>query len=286
MGAADIVPGVSGGTMAFILGIYEDLLEGIKRVNVVLARKVLRFDLKGVFAYFPWQFFLFLVGGLAGAVLVLAGALHHAYENHPVRLYAFFFGLVLASAVLLSRDVPWNLRRVLGLAAGSVLGYLAVTVAPVEQMGGNFAVHAFCGALAITAMILPGISGSFILLILGKYDVAITAVKELDVLTLLPFAVGAVLGLLAFTRVLSWLLSRWHHLAVAALIGFMLGSLRKLFPWKEAVNTIYRDGEAVVLQDRLIWPELSAETGLALGLMLVGIVVICAIEWVRVKKVS
>lgn len=260
MGAADIVPGVSGGTMAFIMGVYQDLLEGIKSVDFALIRKALKFDLKGVFRQFPWQFFLFLGSGLVLAVGLLAGFLHTAYEHEQSRvlLYAFFFGLVLASIVLLARDVPWTLKRVVGLVVGILLGYLAVTVAPVEQLPSNFLVHMGCGAIAITAMILPGISGSFLLLILGKYEIAIGAVKDFDLLTLAPFAVGAVLGILAFSRFLSWLLKRWHELIIAVLIGFMAGSLRKLFPWKEALNTFTKpDGEVVVLQDKLMMPEIN-----------------------------
>jgi putative membrane protein len=285
MGAADIVPGVSGGTMAFIMGVYQDLLEGIKSFDVALIRKALRFDLKAVFAQIPWQFLLLLAAGLGSSVLSLAGALHTAYEHHRIFLYAFFFGLVLASAVLLARDVPWTLRSAGGLILGALIGYLAVTVAPVDQLPSTFLVHTLCGAVAITAMILPGISGSFILLILGKYDTAISAVKELDVLTLAPFALGAVLGLLAFTRFLSWVLHRWHHLAVATLIGFMVGSLRKLFPWKEEVNVMVRDGETIVLEDKLILPELDRDFGIALLLIVAGMLLIGLIEWIRKRKV-
>ncbi|MEX2606613.1 MAG: DUF368 domain-containing protein [Kiritimatiellia bacterium] len=286
MGAADIVPGVSGGTMAFIMGIYQDLLDAIKSFDVTLVRKVLRFDLKAVFVQIPWQFLLLLAAGLAASVLSLAGALHHAYEHQRLFLYSFFFGLVLASAVLLARDVPWTPRRAGGLILGTLIGYLAVTVAPVDQLPSTFLVHTLCGAVAITAMILPGISGSFILLILGKYDTAIASVKELDVLTLTPFALGAVLGLLAFTRLLSWLLHRWHHLAVATLIGFMIGSLRKLFPWKEATNIMVRDGEILVLEDKLILPELNRDFAIALLLMLAGMLLIGLIEWIRKRRLS
>ncbi|MDA3875440.1 MAG: DUF368 domain-containing protein [Kiritimatiellae bacterium] len=285
MGAADIVPGVSGGTMAFIMGIYQDLLDGIKSFNLALIQKALRFDFKAVFAQIPWQFLLLLAAGIAASVLTLAGALHTAYEHHRLFLYAFFFGLVLASALLLARDVLWTPQRVGGLILGTLIGYLAVTVAPIDQLPATFLVHTLCGSIAITAMILPGISGSFILLILGKYDTAIGAVKDLDVWTLAPFAFGAILGLLVFTRLLSWLLHRWHHLAVATLIGFMIGSLRKLFPWKEATNEMIRDGETIVLEDKLVLPELNADLGLALALMLAGMLVIGLIEWIRKKKV-
>lgn len=286
MGAADIVPGVSGGTMAFIMGVYEDLLAGIKAFDAGLIRKALTFDIKAVFAHIPWQFFLFLGTGLVVAVGLLAGLLHQAYEHHRELLYAFFFGLVLASIGLLARDVPWNLRRLAGLLAGTVLGYLAVTVAPVEQLPSSFAVHCVCGAVAITAMILPGISGSFLLLIMGKYETAIGAVKSFDLLTLAPFALGAVLGILAFSRLLSWLLQRWHALIMAVLIGFMTGSLRKLFPWKEVLNTYTKaDGELVVLQDKLILPSIDAAFWQAMGLMLLGVGMIVAIEGIRRRKV-
>lgn len=286
MGAADIVPGVSGGTMAFIMGVYEDLLQAIKSFDLKLANNILRFKFREVFARVPWQFLLCLMIGLFGSVLLLAGMLHTAYEHHRVELYAFFFGLVLASIFLLARGVPWSLKRAGGLALGTFSGYLAVTAAPVEQLSSSFAVHFGCGAIAITAMILPGISGSFLLLILGKYDIAIRAVKELDLLTLLPFALGAVTGLLVFSRILSWVLDRFHHMTVAVLIGFMAGSLRKLYPWKEAVTVIVRDGETKVLEDRLLMPPLSADLVLPLILIAAGIAVIYGIELVRQKKVS
>jgi putative membrane protein len=147
-------------------------------------------------------------------------------------------------------------------------------------------VHMGCGAIAITAMILPGISGSFLLLILGKYETAIGAVKDFDLLTLAPFAVGAILGILAFSRLLSWLLHRWHELIMAVLIGFMAGSLRKLFPWKEVLTTFTKaDGEVVVLQDKMILPAMDAAFGQAIGLMLLGVGVIVVIEGIRRRKV-
>ena len=285
MGAADVVPGVSGGTMAFIMGVYEDLIDAIKTVDVDLVRKTLTFKLKQVFDRFPWQFLLFLVGGIALAVGLLAGPLHYAYEHNRTELYAFFFGLVLASVLLLSRDVPWNVRRALSLAAGATLGYLAVTAAPINQLPETFLVHTLCGAVAITAMILPGVSGSFLLLILGKYDIAIGAVKDLDLPALLPFAVGAVAGILAFARLLGWLLNRWHHVAVAALIGFMIGSLRKLYPWKEPLEWITKpDGEQVAVADRMLVPSFDRAGLLAFGLILLGMAVIGGIECIRRRR--
>lgn len=284
MGAADIVPGVSGGTMAFIMGVYEDLLEGIKSFNIELIRKALSFDFKAVFTQIPWQFFICLGTGLVMAVGLLAGVLHKAYEVHRVELYAFFFGLVLASIVLLARGIRWNLQRIAALVTGAVVGYLAVTIAPVEQLPSTFLVNGFCGAIAITAMILPGVSGSFLLLILGKYDTAIRAVKEFDLLTLAPFALGAIIGILLFSRFLSWVLHRWHAVTVACLIGFMAGSLRKLFPWKEDVQTLVKDGETIVLRDKVIVPEFDAAFVQAVGLMVAGVLVILAIEWIRKRK--
>jgi putative membrane protein len=282
MGAADVVPGVSGGTMAFIMGVYEDLIEAIKSVDTPLIGKVLRFKFKEVFEQFPWQFLLFLIGGIVLAVGLLAGPLHSAYEHHRTELYAFFFGLVLASILLLARDVPWNIRRIFSLLLGTMVGYVAVTIAPVEQMPSTFLFHALCGAIAITAMILPGISGSFLLLILGKYDTAIGAVKSLDLLTLAPFALGAVVGILTFSRLLSWLLHRYHHSMVAALIGFMIGSLRKLYPWKDVLEVITKpDGEQVPVRDQMMWPSLQTDTLPALGLIVLGVLVILGIEAIR-----
>jgi putative membrane protein len=238
-----------------------------------------------VFAQIPWQFLLLLGGGIVISVGALAGPLHYAYEEHRDLLYAFFFGLVLASVILLSKDVPWNTKRVISLLAGTLVGYLAVTVAPVDEMPSTFVFHMLCGAIAITAMILPGVSGSFLLLILGKYETAIGAVKEFDLLTLLPFALGAVIGILAFSRLLSWLLHRWHYVSMAALIGFMIGSLRKLYPWKEVVESYTKDdGEVVVLVDKILFPKFDSTFAPAVGLILLGMILIGAIEWIRRKK--
>jgi putative membrane protein len=252
---------------------------------VDLIRIAVCLKLKEVFERFPWQFLLFLLGGIVLSVVLLAGPLHYAYEHQRTGLYAFFFGLVLASILLLARDVPWNLRRIASLLLGTLVGYLAVTAAPVERMPSTFLFHMLCGAIAITAMILPGVSGSFLLLILGKYDTAIGAVKEFDLLTLAPFAIGAVIGILAFSRLLSWLLKRWHHVAVAALIGFMIGSLRKLYPWKEVLDSITKpDGEVVPVADRMLLPGNLSDSLPAFGLILLGMALIGGIELIRRRK--
>lgn len=297
MGAADVVPGVSGGTMAFIMGVYEDLLNGIKSFNVALIRRLLKRDFKGCLEQVPLVFLISLVGGIGLAIASLATALHHALEHHEVLLFSFFFGLILASVLVLGRQVKWSALRALGFIMGAAVGYLIVTLTPHQMPNDAFTLF-WCGAIAIMAMILPGISGSFLLLILGQYayvigalEATISAFLDLEfglffrqLAIFLPFAGGAMIGLLGFSRVLSWTLSRWHDFTVAVLIGFMIGSLRKIWPWKEVTHSEMVRDELRILEDKVVFPAMNGEFGLALGLMILGFALIIVLESIQGKK--
>lgn len=299
MGAADVVPGVSGGTMAFIMGVYEDLLDAIHAFNFDLIRKLLTGKFRKAFGQIPWSFLLWLVAGLAVAFLSLVKIIKYLFEQQQVFLFSFFFGLILASILVLARPLRWSCRRIAGLAAGSLIGYLIVTLTP-HHMGHSPLVLFGCGAIAIAAMILPGISGSFLLLILGQYgwvldqvDGVLEHLKSGDIgaafatgLGLAPLALGAVVGLLAFARLLRWVLNRWHGTTVAVLIGFMVGSLRKIWPWKEVTAARIVHGEERILADRMVLPEPGAGLAFSLALMLGGVLLISGLEAIRRRKVS
>lgn len=281
MGAADVVPGVSGGTMAFIMGVYQELIDAIKSFDLKLAQKALRFDLKGMMDQVPWRFLLALGSGIMLSILSLSHAVTYFLDHHQTYLYAFFFGLVAASIVAVGLDMRWSANTVLGLVAGTIVAYWIVGLVPNDGSHSPLVLF-LSGCVAISAMILPGISGSFILLILGQYAYVIGAVKNLDVVTLLPFALGCGLGLMAFARVLSWLFAHYERVTVTLLIGFMVGSLRKIWPFKETLEwMVDRHGDKVPKVERNILPEPSTELWICLALAIVGFVVILGLNRLR-----
>jgi putative membrane protein len=274
MGAADVVPGVSGGTMAFILGIYDELIESIHAVNGEFVRRLLTFQWRAAFDGFPWKFLLSLALGILSAILALANVLHWALENHPVYIWAFFFGLILASIVAVRRRVRrWSAFNVIAAATAAVAAFVLVGLSPSETPHTPLLLF-LSGAVAICAMILPGISGAFILVLLGKYSYVLSAVKHFDILTIALVGLGAVTGLLAFVRLLRWMLHRNHDLVVAILTGFMVGSLRKVWPWK----TLEPLGDGFVREINFIPAAFNAESAAALILMAAGIVLVLVVE--------
>ena len=279
MGAADVVPGVSGGTMAFIMGVYEELINAIKSFNITLIRLLLKFDIKGALEQVPWRFLAVLGAGIGGSVIALAGGISWLLEHQTVYLYAFFFGLVIASIITVGAHVRWNLSAVGTFMIGAVVAYLIVGLVPLEMPHDPVTLF-LSGAIAIMAMILPGISGSFLLLILGQYAYILEAVKEFQLMTIVPVGMGAVLGIMGFARVLSWLLKRYYQVTITLLVGFMAGSLRKIWPFKETLETMVdRHGEIVPLREKNLLPDFgSAECYIALGLCLLGLVLILLLD--------
>lgn len=279
MGAADIIPGVSGGTMAFILGIYEDLLNAIKSFDVELLKLLGKLKIQEALNHVPWKFLVTLLLGIGVAILSLAHAVSWLLEHQPVYLFALFFGLILASIVAIGATLTWNPPTIGMLIVGTVVAYIIVGLVPLDMPHDPLTIF-FSGMVAITAMILPGISGSFMLLILNQYDYILGAVKELNILALIPLGIGMAVGITGFSRVLSWLLKRYHQATVAVLVGFMIGSLRRIWPWKVVVETrVDRHGEVVPLVQHNVLPDFaSAEFVLALLLCVIGFVVICFLD--------
>ena len=286
MGIADLIPGVSGGTIAFILGIYDALLSAIKSVNAHFFRALLTFKLKEAFSLIPWRFCIALGSGIGVAIFGMASTMKYLLENEPALLFAFFFGLVLASIITVSSTLKWNFAAVISLVLGAIAGYLIVGAVPSEMPHTPFNLF-WSGAVAVMAMILPGISGSFILLVLGQYEYVLGAVTSFDIITILPLIVGIVLGIMWFSRVLSWTLKHYHVVTVAALVGFMVGSLRKIWPWKEVVETMTNEqGELVVLRESNILPASfsSPEFYYALALAVFGFVLLVVIDRLAKKE--
>lgn len=276
MGAADVVPGVSGGTMAFILGIYEELLHAIHAVNLDLMRLLVRFRLKEALDHLPWKFLLALVLGIAAAIFSLAEGLSWALSTHPTLVWAFFFGLVLASVITVRKRVStWRPGVILTLVIAAASAYLLIGLVPLETPNEPWFLF-LSGATAICAMILPGISGAFILVLLGKYEYVLNAVISRDLLTLLIVISGALVGLLSFARLLRWLFHKYHDLTVAGLMGLMIGSLRKVWPWKAAV---VGSGEANAQMVNILPDVLNLEVGLAVGLAIGGIALVLSLEY-------
>lgn len=278
MGAADIVPGVSGGTVAFITGIYDTLIDSIRSFDLRALRHLLRLELRELWQHVNGPFLLALLAGIATSIFSLARLISWILEQHPVPLWAFFFGLILASALVLLRHVgAWTPVRLLCVAAGAAVA-LAIALSPMASLGSGWGAVFLAGFLAICAMVLPGISGSFILVLLGMYPVVLTAVKSLDLLFLLVFAFGAGLGLLCFSRLLHWLLHRFHQGTMAVLTGFLFGSLTVVWPWKRVLQWIAgSDGEPRPARQLPVWPgEYRQWAGedpqlwLCIALMLVG----------------
>lgn len=244
MGAADVVPGVSGGTIAFIVGIYDELINSIKNINFRSLKLLFTGKIAAFWKAVNANFLLSIFCGIGISVFSLAKVITYLLDHQPVFVWSFFFGLVMASTWFVSRDIKeWNWKTVSGFLAGAAIAFYITVATPAETSDQLWFVF-LCGAIAICAMILPGISGSFILLLMGKYSYIMGAVKELNLLVLGTFAIGALLGITSFSHVLSYALRRFRNLTLAVLTGFMLGSLNKVWPWKVA-DSFYTDSHGV-----------------------------------------
>ena len=278
MGAADVVPGVSGGTIAFISGIYDELIDSIRAINLAAIKTLVTRGLPAFWHQINGTFLAVLLAGILVSVFSLARLISYLLAHHPIHVWSFFFGLILASVIYMARQQP---HRRLPQVAGFLLGLLAalgVAFSPPLAVEASGVTIFLSGMLAICAMILPGISGSFILLLLGMYPVIIGAVSELDVALLGIFALGAVLGLMLFSRFLSWLLHHHRATTLSVLIGFLAGSLVVVWPWQQ-------QGAGEAWTRALMWPggyeKLVGESHLAAAvvLMLVSMVLVLGLEY-------
>ncbi|MBO8438988.1 MAG: DUF368 domain-containing protein [Bacteroidetes bacterium] len=279
MGAADVVPGVSGGTIALIVGIYEELVNSIKSVNLHALKLLFTFKFSDFWRQINGSFLLSVVSGILISIYSLAKLVTFLLENHPVMIWAFFFGLVLSSIYYVVKNVSeWNVMNVFMFLVGTAVAYYITIVTPTSTTNDLWFIF-LSGAIAICAMILPGISGSFILLLLGKYEYMMSAVKNLDIFLLVVFAAGALVGIVLFSRLLSYLLANFYNITISLLSGFMLGSLNKVWPWKLPVSYA-PDGS--VLTERNILPDAYMWEGIVL--ILVGVAVVVILETVSSRK--
>ncbi len=285
MGAADIVPGVSGGTVAFITGIYTQLVDAIRSFDVTFVRRLFARDYSGALASVHVRFLACLLFGILTAVIGIARVMNYMLHNHPVEIWSLFFGLIVASIFVVGREIEsFNLLNFSFVALGATGSYFLVGMIPVttpEALPFIF----LCGAIAICAMILPGISGAFLLLLLGKYEYVTGTLKNPLVfdnfLILVVFSAGAVAGIIVFSRLLHFLLHRWHVATVSALTGFMIGALRKVWPWKDVLESVSIRGKVYVLREQNVLPGgLDGEFFFAVCLVFVGIAAVLSLEWV------
>jgi putative membrane protein len=291
MGAADVVPGVSGGTIAFITGIYDTLLESIRRINPSLLQRLKQSGIKAAFKHINGFFLITLFAGIFTSIVTLAKLISWLLSTYPIPLWSFFFGLILVSVYHIGKQVnSFSISRILGFALGLGFAYTITILQPMSMSPTSFN-FVIAGSIAICAMILPGISGSFILLLLGMYQPVLNAVKTLQFSTLALFIAGCVIGLLSFSHLLSWLLSRARDITLLTLTGLMVGTLPKIWPWKETVTwRTNSHGESVPLLQHNLSPQAyesltgeSSQLFIALSLMLIAIGLVLMLERVGQK---
>ena len=255
MGGADVIPGVSGGTIAFITGIYEELINSLKAIDGQAMRFLSSFQLAKFWKHINGNFLIAVLAGVMTSFLSLARLMTYLLENHPIAIWSFFFGLILVSSPLIMRDIRrWHMGTLIAFVLGIVIAYTITVLSP-TQTPSNLPFIFLCGALAICAMILPGISGAFVLLLIGKYEYMIGALIEFNLPVLVVFAAGCLSGLIGFSHVLSWILTHYRYPTLALLAGFMIGSLNKVWPWKEVIAYRFNhEGLQVPALDKSVLP--------------------------------
>ena len=291
MGAADVVPGVSGGTIAFISGIYLELIDSIKSVNVQALRVLRQQGLAAAWQFINGNFLLALAAGIVTSLISLAQFVQFLLHVYPLPLWSFFFGLIAGSVIYLLRQTPpaaiahWVLFLLgIGLA-------VAIKVSPAVQLSGSYLSLLLAGSVAFCAMILPGISGSFILVMLGLYPAIIAAVAQMQLDILAVFACGGALGLMLFSRLLSWLLHRYQVAVIATMCGFLAGSLTIVWPWQQVMEAVVSDsGKRIVIAAKNLWPGDYAlltgqhpQTLLCVSLMAAGLLLLLGLEYLGVR---
>ena len=292
MGAADVVPGVSGGTIAFISGIYEELINSISKINLQAIKILTQEGILAFWKHINGSFFVALLSGIGISILSLAKIMKWLLENEPVMVWSFFFGLMVASVLFLMKEIErWNFGSIMVMLLAGAIAYIITVIPPLVNGSNENVFFIFlCGALAICAMILPGISGAFILVLLGAYHTVLDALSSWNFKIILIFGMGALTGILSFSKALKWLFAKYRNLTFAGLTGFIIGSLNKVWPWKEALQTDPLNGS--VIHEKSVLPSTfemithtDAQVVTALLLAIVGFFVIYGIEkWSNLQK--
>ncbi len=290
MGAADVVPGVSGGTIAFITGIYEELITSINNINLD-AFKVLRKEgLKAFWNHINGTFFLFLFAGIIVSVASLAKVVLYFLETQPILIWSFFFGLIIASAIIIGRSITkWTIPVITMFTIGTIIAMYISSIETTASITGNWYVF-LSGCIAICAMILPGISGAFILVLMGSYHVVLTAIKEKEIVTILLFLAGCLVGILSFARLLKFLFSKYKEMTIAMLTGFMIGSLYKVWPWKVKVGAeplvVHSDGREDWMMSNVLPNGFDGDPKLIMAIVcaIFGLALVLVMERIGGKK--
>lgn len=288
MGAADVVPGVSGGTIAFISGIYEELLVSISNINLKTISILKQEGFKGAWNSINGNFLATLLAGIGVSVITLAKGISFLLDTEPILLWSFFFGLVVASVIFIGKQITqWNFKTILAIVIGTILAYNITILEPLVTNESSLFFYFISGALAICAMILPGISGSFILVLLGSYKMILEAIHSRDLKLIFTVGLGVIVGLLSFSKVLKWLFFNYKNLTLAALTGFIIGSLNKIWPWKETLSwRTNSHGEEVPLLQKSVNPFLIEDNQIffSIAMAIVGYAVILILEKIEKEK--
>lgn len=288
MGAVELVPGVSAGTIALLTGVYEEFINALKSFSTVFPA-LKSGGLKAAWKHINGNFLVVLFGGMAVGIALLIKLIKYLLEFQTIPIWSFFFGLIVVSCIFVGRTVKqWRFPQIIAILLGTIMVYWITGSSPSEANDSLFFVFA-SGMLAICAMILPGISGSFILVLLGMYTHVINAVSDFNLAVLATFGAGCVLGLISFTHLLSFLLKKYHDITIALLTGFMIGSLNKIWPWKNTLSTMVdRHGETVPkLQENVLPMNMKVgdpQLTTAIICAILGFILIFAIEKVAAKK--
>ena len=292
MGIGNIIPGVSGGTIALITGIYERFIHAFKSWDVRALRLLLKGDLKGLYTYTDLGFITSVMLGAILSILLLAKVLNYTLDNYPVYTWAYFFGLILASVYFVGKTIErWNFGALFALTMGVLIALVISFLSP-TSVNRNFWYLIVCGVVAICSMLLPGLSGSFVLILMGNYKLVLEAIETMDFSVLVPVALGTVIGLVSFSRFLSWLIRKYRNATIALLTGFVVGSLSMLWPWQEKVQRtdaagmllVKPDGEPILFHQRYLPDRFDQEVVIALLLMLLGVITIWGLERLALKR--
>ena len=290
MGTADLVPGVSGGTVAFVTGIYDKLLEAIASVDKSFFTSLIKLDLKEAFSKIHLRFLIPLVLGIGTAIFSLARLMHFLMNHYPHQTWGLFFGLIVASILIVGKNLEniSSFKTLLFICFGSFVGHLIVSLIPVSTPDSLWFIF-ICGMIGITAMILPGLSGSFLLLILGKYAYVTGALKapfvgdNFKVLSI--FLLGMITGLLSFSRILRFLLNTYREWTLSFLTGLLIGSLQKIWPWKNVLEKTIVRGKEKVLREEIFFPnEINQDVIIVFAIMIIGFLSVLLIESQAQKK--
>jgi len=280
MGIANVIPGVSGGTIALITGIYEDLINSLKSFDKRALNLIISIDIKGFIKHTNLYFLLAIFGGSIVSVFSIASLFKYLFIHYPILIWAFFFGLIIASIYFVGKRITeWNTSTIFSLTLGAIIAISLSFITPASENDNLFFVF-ICGIIGISGMMLPGLSGSFILILMGNYELLmVTAVTELNIILLSIFFIGSAFGLISFSHILSWVFKNYKNQTLALLTGFILGSLSVIWPWKEVAESIIIKGKEKIITYNWYFPnELDTETILAIFLILAGILSVYSLE--------